>query len=79
MKLLRPTRHRLHWVLDVTFREDLSRLRKGVTAPRTWPVCATSPSISCAPLIDKRSLKTRRKRASFDPTYLQAILGASAR
>lgn len=29
--------------------------------------------------IDKRSLKTRRKRASFDPNYLQAILGASAR
>ena len=28
-KSLRPTRHTLHWTLDVTFQEDLSRLRKG--------------------------------------------------
>ena len=27
VKLLRPTRHALHWVLDVTFREDDSRIR----------------------------------------------------
>lgn len=29
MKLLRPTRHSLHWVLDVVFADDQSRLRKG--------------------------------------------------
>src|SRR3954468_13990965 len=29
VKLLRPTRHRLHWVLDVVFADDQSRLRKG--------------------------------------------------
>ena len=34
--------NRLHWVLDVTFSDDQSRLRKGFGA-RTWPSCATSP------------------------------------
>ncbi len=29
MKSLRPTHHTLHWTLDVTFQEDLSRVRKG--------------------------------------------------
>src|SRR3954452_8348167 len=29
VKLLRPTRHSLHWVLDVVFADDQSRLRKG--------------------------------------------------
>jgi len=29
VKLLRPTRPSLHWVLDVLFREDHARLRKG--------------------------------------------------
>ena len=68
----------LHWVLDVTFREDLSRLRKGHGAANMALVRHFALNfLRAAP--DKRSLKTRRKRASFDPTYLQAILGASAR
>jgi hypothetical protein len=29
VKLLRPTRHSLQWVLDVVFADDQSRLRKG--------------------------------------------------
>src|SRR4051794_38879638 len=49
VKLLRPTRHSLHWVLDVVFADDQSRLRKGrracarATARTTWPSCAISP------------------------------------
>lgn len=39
----------LHWVLDVTFGDDQSRLRTGHGA-KTWPSSGTSPSISCAPL-----------------------------
>jgi predicted transposase YbfD/YdcC len=38
----------LHWTLDVTFQEDLSRVRKA-TARKTWRGCASSPSTSCAP------------------------------
>ena len=26
----------LHWVLDVTFKDDLSRVKKD-TVPKTWP------------------------------------------
>ena len=40
-------RERLHWVLDVTFEDDQSRLRKGHGA-ETWPSSATSPSTSSA-------------------------------
>ena len=36
--------NKLHWVLDVTFGEDLSRLRTGHGA-KTWRWYATSPSI----------------------------------
>jgi predicted transposase YbfD/YdcC len=68
----------LHWVLDVTFREDLSRLRIGYGAENMALVRHFALNL-LRTAIDKRSLKTRRKRASFDPNYLQAILGASAR
>src|SRR5580658_5312542 len=39
----------LHWTLDVTFQEDFSRVRKGHGA-QNMALCASSPSISCAPL-----------------------------
>jgi hypothetical protein len=52
--------NKLHWVLDVTFREDLSRLRAGHGA--NWSATY-------------RSIKRRRKRASWDPQYLLDILG----
>jgi len=38
----------MHWLLDVEFKDDLSRYRP-VTAPRTWPSCAASLSASSAP------------------------------
>ena len=40
--------NRLYWVLDVTFADDQSRLRKA-TAPATWPPSATTASSSAAP------------------------------
>jgi predicted transposase YbfD/YdcC len=38
----------MHWILDVQFKDDLSRYRQGHGA-KTWPSCAASPSISSAP------------------------------
>ena len=68
----------LHWVLDVTFREDLSRLRKGHGAENMALVRHFALNL-LRTAKDTKSLKTRRKRASWDPHYLQAILGASTR
>ena len=68
----------LHWVLDVTFREDFSRLRKGHGAENMALVRHFALNL-LRTAKDTKSLKTRRKRASWDPHYLQAILGASTR
>ena len=56
----------LHWVLDVTFREDLARVRKGHGA-KTWPWSDTSLINIVRTANDKRSLKTRRKLAGWEP------------
>ena len=37
----------LHWVLDVSFREDDCRIAQR-RAPKTLPCCAISPYISCS-------------------------------
>ena len=67
----------LHWVLDVVFREDLSRLRKGHGATNMALVRHFALNL-VRTARDRRSLKTRRKRASWDPQYLQALLAPSA-
>jgi predicted transposase YbfD/YdcC len=68
----------LHWVLDVVFREDLSRLRKGHGAANMALVRHFALNL-VRTATDRRSLKTRRKRASWDPHYLQALLAPLAR
>jgi len=67
----------LHWVLDVVFREDASRLRKGHGAANMALVRHFALNL-VRTATDRRSLKTRRKRASWDPHYLQALLAPSA-
>ncbi|MGI9169046.1 MAG: ISAs1 family transposase [Caulobacteraceae bacterium] len=68
--------NKLHWVLDVTFREDQSRLRKGHGANNMAIVRHFAINLVRSAL-DKRSIKTRRKRASWDPAYLDALLHPS--
>jgi len=68
--------NKLHWVLDVTFREDQSRLRKGHGANNMAIVRHFAINLVRSAQ-DKRSIKTRRKRASWDPPYLNAILHPS--
>jgi predicted transposase YbfD/YdcC len=64
----------LHWVLDVTFREDHSRLRTGHGAKNMAVVRHFALNL-VRQIPDKRSIKRRRKRAAFDPKYLMDILG----
>lgn len=68
--------NKLHWVLDVAFGEDQSRLRKGHGANNMAIVRHFAINLVRS-AADKRSIKTRRKRASWDPAYLGALLQQS--
>jgi predicted transposase YbfD/YdcC len=68
----------LHWVLDVTFNEDRSRIKKE-NAPenfgllRRLALCLLKKESS-----SKRSIKGKRLRASWDEGYLQRVLCGNA-
>jgi len=64
----------LHWVLDVTFGDDQSRLRTGHGAKNMAIVRHFAINLM-RDVKDKRSIKLRRKRAGWDPNYLATILG----
>jgi len=63
----------LHWVLDVTFKDDLSRVRKGHGAKNMAVVRHFSINL-VRNAKDKKSIKTRRKLAGWDPNYLESLL-----
>ena len=68
----------LHWVLDVTFGEDQSRLRKGHGAKNMAVVRHFAINLARTAK-DKRSVRLRRKCAGWDPNYLATILGHLSR
>jgi predicted transposase YbfD/YdcC len=63
----------LHWVLDVVFREDLARVRKGHGAANMAVVRHFAINLVRA-AADQRSLKLRRKLAGWDENYLASLL-----
>ena len=67
--------NRLHWVLDVTFGDDLSRLRKGHGARNMATVRHFALNL-VRTARDKSSIKSRRKRAGWSTDYLQSILAS---
>lgn len=69
--------NRLHWVLDVTFKEDQSRLRKGAGARNMAVVRHFALNLVRA-AADRRSLRLRRKRAAWTTDYLSHLLTAQA-
>ena len=70
--------NQLHWVLDVDFGEDMSRLRKGYGATNMAIVRHFAINLVRA-VKDKRTLKLRRKAAGWNPDYLAQMLGATLR
>ncbi len=68
----------LHWVLDVTFQEDRSRIKKE-NAPEDFgllrrpALCLLKKECST-----KQSIKGKRLRASWDEGYLQRVLCGNA-
>ena len=67
----------LHWVLDVMFREDLSRLRPGAGPQNMATVRHMATNLLRGPK-GRHSLKARRKSAAWDTAYLEALLRQSA-
>jgi predicted transposase YbfD/YdcC len=68
----------LHWVLDVTFKEDLSRLRRGHGARNMALVRRLAFNLVRAGK-GSRSIKTARKAAGWNTSFLTNILNATAR
>ena len=65
--------NKLHWGLDVTFGEDLSRLRTGngaknMAVVRHFALNLVTPG-------RRQTIKRRRERASWDPQCRLEILG----
>lgn len=65
----------LHWVLDVTFKEDLARVRKGHGAQNMAVVRHFAINI-VRNAKDKKSIKLRRKIAGWDTNYLHGLITA---
>ena len=70
--------NRLHWVLDVDFKDDLARLRTGHGA-RNMAVVRHFALNLVRTLGDKKSIKLRRKLAGWSDDYLASILTAHPR
>lgn len=68
----------LHWVLDVTFKEDLSRLRRGHGAQNMALVRRLAFNIVRTGR-GKRSIKTARKAAGWNPNYLASLIQTQTR
>ncbi len=66
--------NQLHWVLDVVFREDASRIRKG-NRPRNFSLLRRlALNLLSQEKSFQKSLKLKRYRASMDNDYLCTIL-----
>jgi len=66
----------LHWVLDVTFNEDASRIRQGHAAQNLGLIRRLSVSLLKREL-SKLRLKMTRYTAAMDNNFLLKILAAS--
>lgn len=66
----------LHWVLDVSFREDDCRIRKGLGAQNFAVLRHIALNLLQRESSHKRGIKARRKRAGWDRKYLAKVLMA---
>ena len=66
--------HRVHWVLDVAFREDESRIRVGDGAENFAVLRHFALNLLRQERSAKGSIATKRFRAALDDTYLLTVL-----
>jgi predicted transposase YbfD/YdcC len=68
--------NQLHWVLDLAFREDESRVRKG-NGPQNFAVLRhIALNLLRQESTSKRSIRARRLKAGWDHDYLLKVLKA---
>jgi predicted transposase YbfD/YdcC len=67
----------LHWALDVSFREDDSRLRKDHGPENLALLRRLAVSLLKQDTTVKRGIATKRKRAGWDDDYLLQVLRTS--
>ena len=66
--------NKLHWMLDMVFHEDASRKRAGNAAQNFSMVTKIALKMLKMDTLSKRSIKTKRKRASWDGEYIKHLL-----
>ena len=69
--------NRLHWVLDVIFREDLARFRTG-HGPQNMAIIRHTTLNLLSRAKPTISLKNRRKRVSWNVDYLETLIRQNA-
>lgn len=69
--------NRLHWVLDVIFREDLARFRTG-NGPQNMAIIRHTTLNLLSRAKPTTSLKNRRKRAGCNVNYLETVIRQTA-
>jgi len=74
VKLLRPTHHTLHWVLDVTLREDDSRVRDRTAVRNLALLRKIALNIVGRDKTTKASVRARRKKAAWNDDYMLKLL-----
>jgi predicted transposase YbfD/YdcC len=66
--------NKVHWVLDIAFREDDCRIRKGNGAENFAVLRHIALNLLRREKTSKGSLKGRRKKAGWDNDYLLKVL-----
>jgi predicted transposase YbfD/YdcC len=69
--------NKLHWVLDVSFHEDASRLRTGNGPENLALVRRLAASLLQKEKSAKQGVAGKRKKAGWDEDYLLRVLGAA--
>ncbi|MFN8541118.1 MAG: hypothetical protein U0232_27000 [Thermomicrobiales bacterium] len=69
--------NKLHWVLDVTFNEDASRVRAGHAAQNLAVLGRLALNLLRQDTTRRGSLATKRFTAALDQDYLAALLAAA--
>jgi predicted transposase YbfD/YdcC len=67
--------NKLHWVLDVCFREDQSRVRTGYAAENLATLRRLALNLLKREKIKKRGIKGKQLNAAWDHAYLLTLLG----